>query len=70
MSHVNFLALDLCRPVPTNSLYCVCTFLYCVRSDNRTSLGVENFGLSVTTMEEVFIRVGQLAEKEKEEAEV
>ncbi|XP_065191574.1 phospholipid-transporting ATPase ABCA3-like [Sycon ciliatum] len=32
----------------------------------KEQLGIDNFGLSVTTMEEVFIRVGQLAEEEKE----
>ena len=53
-------------------LYCS-SHLSCLRllsppcSGEKDQLGVENFGLSVTTMEEVFIRVGQLAEEEKVE---
>ena len=44
-----------------STLSFLCIFLYCatfVSSGQKAELGISSFGVSITTMEEVFIKVG------------
>ncbi len=41
------------------AMLCIHSLLLCVHSARKTELGISSFGISVTTMEEVFIKVGE-----------
>ena len=61
----NFVGYEmlLCTCKKFYYIYFKTLFFHCYNLGQKESLGISSFGVSVTTMEEVFTKVGELGEK-------